>query len=238
MIIGLDESNFSPSLAGDCVVVAFANIGRGVEGVGDSKKLSPKKRLELFSELQSESLYFVVPATSNSISKVNVYLARNIAAASAVRGLCFILTIAGYGHPTEVLLDGYWSDEWLRALKGECFGIPFRGIIGGDSSVYEISAASIIAKVYCDCLFAGWESLFPNWGIGCDHGALSDKHLRELREKGPSPVHRTGVYGQDWWGKIFNYGLKRDKREGGLTLEMLDEAIEQVGKRDTRYARD
>ena len=72
MLAGVDESNYSPSLAGDCVVCALVRTGRIVEGATDSKKLSQKRRLELFAELQKESLYYVVPATPNSINVVNI----------------------------------------------------------------------------------------------------------------------------------------------------------------------
>ena len=205
MIVGIDESNFSPSLSGDCVVCAFARTGKSVVGIDDSKKLSPSKRLELFGALQGESLYYVVPATPNSISKINVYKSRNIAIASAVRGLCYLLKASGY-TPSKVIIYGYWSTEWKKAFSKDCFDMRVEGAIRGDESIYEVSAASIVAKVYCDCLLAGWDLLYPKRGIGCDHGSLTEEHKIQLRERGPSPVHRTGVYAQDWWDRILNGG--------------------------------
>ena len=220
MDIGVDESNFSPSLAGDCVVCALIRTGEEVRGVTDSKQLSAKKRLELFTELQKSSLYYVVPATPNSISKVNIYLARNIAIATAITGLLSVIsvddTFDDKQFPQKVLIDGYWSKRWLQVFS-EATLLEVEGVVRGDETVYEISAASIVAKVYCDALFAGWEKLYPEWGIGCDHGSLSDKHLAEIRAKGPSPLHRVGAYGRNWWEKIFNYGLKRDGTEGTRT---------------------
>lgn len=217
MIVGVDESNFSPSLAGDCVVCALTRTGEEVEGVASSKALSPKKRLELFAKLQKHSLYYVVPATPNSISDINIYLARNAAVMSAVAGLLTVLTLRGtWEKPEKVLIDGYWSEKW-REVFSELFEVPVEGIVRGDETVYEISAASIIAKCYCDALFAGWERLYPNWGIGCDHGSLSDKHLAEIRARGPSPLHRVGKYAPDWWNRIFTRSLKRDAEENANT---------------------
>jgi len=188
--------------------------GREVEGVTDSKKLSQKKRLELFAELQRESLYYVVPATPNSISEVNIYIARNIAVYCAVRGLLSLLSFRVGERVEKVLLDGKWSKSWLSAL-GEKLDIPFEGVVNGDDTVYEMSAASVVAKCYCDALFAGWEQLYPDWAVNCHHGALTRGDKEVLRTRGPSPLHRVGVYGRGWWRAIFSYDLKRDKREKG-----------------------
>ena len=216
MICGIDEVNFSPSLAGDCVVCAFARTGKLIEGVADSKTLSQKRRLELFAELQGESLYYVVPATPNAISRVNIYLARNIAAITAIEGLNMLLISAGYPVPEKYLLDGYWSKLWLRTFSARAHTLV-EGIVGGDAVIYEISAASIVAKCYVDALFAGWERLYPLWGLGRDHGSLSDKHLAEIRAKGPSPLHRVGRYAPNWWKKIREGGLKWDGEHGDIS---------------------
>lgn len=212
MITGVDESNFSPSLAGDCIVCAFARTGRQVEGVDDSKKLTPKRRLELFPELQKESLYYVVPATPNSISRINIYLARNIAVFSAIKGLSALLSFSGVERPEKCIIDGYWSQSWLRVLSQE-LGLPVEGLINGDESVYEISAASIIAKCYCDALFAGWERMYPNWAINCHHGALTKEDKTVLRARGPSPLHRVGKYGTTWWKNILEGGQRGEVKE-------------------------
>ena len=200
-LVGVDEVNYSPSLAGDCVVCSYYRTGKKIKGVGDSKKLTHKKRVELFDGLTKEGLYYVVPATPNIINHINVYYSRNSAIVSSLVGLGMVIRQMELDLPDKVEIDGKWSQKWL-SIFSETLGIPVEGIIRGDETVYEISAASIIARIYCDALFEGWESFFPGWGIGYDHGSVSEKHKQELWERGPSPVHRIGVYGNDWWRRL------------------------------------
>lgn len=200
-IIGVDECNFSPSLAGDCVVCSYYKIGKKVDGVKDSKQLSCKKRISLFGDLVKEGLFYVVPATPNIINHINVYYSRNSAIVSSLIGIGMVIKQMELDLPDRIEIDGKWSQKWL-SIFSETIGVPTEGIIKGDETVYEISAASIIARVYCDALFEGWESFFPGWGIGYDHGSVSEKHKQELWERGPSPIHRVGVYGNDWWKRL------------------------------------
>lgn len=201
-IIAVDEANFSPSLAGDCVVCALLSL-RKVEGVKDSKKLAHKRRLELFKKLQKSSLYSIVPATVNEINSTGIYMARNMAILSAVRKLLFS---QNYGIK-NVLIDGYFSKKWLKFFSVD-LRVPVECMVNGDDLVYECSAASIMARVYADALFQGFGEFYPGYNLEKCHGSPDKRMYEALRKKGPSPYHRTG-YGKGWWEKI----MKGEQRE-------------------------
>lgn len=196
-IIGVDEVNYSPSLCGDCVVCAVYSFEK-VEGATDSKKLSSKKRLELFGKLQEKSLYAVVPATVNQIGQVGIYKARNYAIVAAVSQLLECLLQLKI-FPEIVEIDGYWSSEWMSIFQ-RTFGITV--IRGYDESDYEVGAASIIARVYADALFTGFGKFYPGYGMEKDHGSPSVLHCEFIRKNGVSPIHRYKNYAEDWWKKI------------------------------------
>ncbi|MFH1547599.1 MAG: hypothetical protein ABIC57_03875 [bacterium] len=197
----MDESNYSPSLCGDCIVCALATIGERIEGIKDCKVLTPKRRAILFQEIQKNCLYYAIPVTPVQIGKIGVYIARNMGIATAINGLIGTMLQMRVERPEKIILDGYWSKEWIEFFSIN-IAIPIEGIIGADKKIYEVSAASIVAKMYCDSLLAGWDKLYPKWGIGCDHGAITKDHLEELKARGPSPVHRVGMYAKDWWKRI------------------------------------
>lgn len=200
MIIGVDECNFSPSLAGDCIVCSLFARER-VEGVGDSKKIPKKRQLELFAELQSKSIYSVVPATVNAINIEGVYVARNRAIASSVGMLLMELKDQGI-ECEDIIIDGYWSQKWLQRLSlGWGHNYFAKGLIRGDSKVYEISAASIVARVYADALFEGWNAFYPDYRLNRNHGSPDQVMYAKIRESGPCPIHRTN-YGKKWWNLI------------------------------------
>lgn len=199
-IVGIDECNLGPSLSCDCVVCAYYRTGKKVEGVKDSKKVPFKKRIALFEPLTKEGIFYIVPATPNTITRIHTYLARNIAIVSAIMGIVTVIRYMEIEEPTGIVIDGQWSKEWTDRF-GE-IGYRVRGEAKADDTIYEVSAASIIARVYCDALFQGWETFFPDWGIGYDHGSITEKHKAEFLEKGPSPVHRTGIYANEWWKRL------------------------------------
>jgi len=201
MIVGIDESNFSPSIAGDIVVCALVALEK-VEGIKDSKTLSRKRRFELFEKLSETSVYTIALASPRTISLVNVYRGRNIAIETVLRELVILLKDVGFSLPDEVIIDGVWSEKNLNYFQ-DVSGLTVKGLARGDSTVYECSAASIIAKCYADILFTGYEKLLD---CRLDCGNLSEAHIKQLREKGPTVAHRTGVYGKEWWNTILKGG--------------------------------
>jgi ribonuclease HII len=216
VIIGVDEVNFSPSLAGDCVVVALVQKGRKVQGVRDSKQTTLKERLRLFARLQKECWYSIALASVNDIRNAGVYDARNLAISEALDSLLSRIIVYRQAlkfyrwrnamnrlDDIRIIIDGRLSAEIKEALARRIANAcRIDGLIKADEIVYEVSAASIVAKVYVDALFAGFGAFWPGYGLEHDHGSPSAAHKNALRRLGPSPYHRTGVYGRAWWERI------------------------------------
>jgi len=192
LVVGLDEVNYSPSLAGDCVVAAcWLPLDRDViEGVDDSKDLTSNVRLRVFTEIARIGQYCVVPASVSDIRDHGIYGARNIAAETALFGLACRLR----PQSINVVVTDRGIPEKLHPKQ---LRIPGAGRVS-----YLAGAASIVAKVYMDALFVGYDKFWPGYGLGDNHGNLSDEHLQKLRAKGPTPVHRVQNYGADWWTRI------------------------------------
>jgi ribonuclease HII len=87
-------------------------------------------------------------------------------------------------------------------------GVPFKGIIHGDAKVYEISAASIVARVYIDALFEGYDHFWPGFNLRKNHGSPDKVMYKKLRRNAPAPVFRTKGYASEWWKKIMNNEAK------------------------------
>lgn len=200
MIIGVDEVNFSPSIAGDCVVCALLPTSK-VTGVRDSKLLTHEQRLAIWPELAKHSAYTIALATVHDINQIGIHLARNNAIISAARQLLDKL-YAMQISTTEasILVDGYFSAAALNLMRRK-IGIPVTSLIKADKGVYEVAAASIAAKVYVDALFAGFGAFYPGYNLETNHGSPDPIMYHRLRERGPTPYHRTN-YGKSWWGKI------------------------------------
>lgn len=178
-----------------------------VEGVRDSKKLSKADQRRLFAEIQEKSLYAVIPANVGSINGIGVYMARNLAIISACRLL--IASMAedprlekGKFGIDKIVIDGYWSQAWLGRISRETHKLPTEGIIRGDDKVYEIGAASIVARVYADSLFEGWNKFWPGFNINHNHGSPDKAMYAALYKKGPAPIFRTHDYAPGWWKRI------------------------------------
>tara|TARA_B100001250_G_scaffold194827_1_gene167397 strand:- start:2138 stop:2449 length:312 start_codon:yes stop_codon:yes gene_type:complete len=88
--------------------------------------------------------------------------------------------------PTMVLVDGIYKPD---------LNIPMKTIIGGDSTEAEISAASIIAKVYRDNLMISYDKKYPDFCFKQNKGYGTQKHLKSLKEVGYSDIHRKTFKG-------------------------------------------
>jgi ribonuclease HII len=103
----VDEVNFSPSAAGDCVVCAlYLPPGRVPEGLKESKQLTPGERLRVFAGLSRTALWCVVPAPASLIARVGVYEARDWAMEVAIAGLARLMEGRDMALPRTVLVDG------------------------------------------------------------------------------------------------------------------------------------
>lgn len=174
LICGVDEAGRGP-LAGPVVAAAvILDPARPIAGLDDSKKLSADKRGKLAAEIRTKAIaWSVAEATVEEIDRLNILQAALLAMQRAVAGLAVV--------PAEVLIDGNHCPR---------LDIPACAIIGGDATVAEISAASILAKTARDAIMLDLHAHYPEYGFAQHMGYATAAHLAALRRHGPSPVHR------------------------------------------------
>jgi len=176
LVAGTDEVGRG-ALAGP-VIAASVILKKEIPGLKDSKKLTEKKRNEL-SELILENSYFGFGSVSNTeIDEINILKASLLAMKRAILNLPI--------KPVMVLVDGIYKPD---------LNIPMKTIIGGDSTEAEISAASIIAKVYRDNLMISYDKKYPDFCFKQNKGYGTQKHLKSLEEVGYSDIHRKTFKG-------------------------------------------
>ncbi|MGL5598624.1 MAG: ribonuclease HII, partial [Aeromonas sp.] len=145
-----------------------------IDGLADSKKLSEKKRLALFSEIKEKALAFAIGrASPEEIDELNILQATMLAMQRAVAGLKLT--------PELVFIDG-----------NRCPVLPMeaRAIVKGDSLVAAISAASILAKVTRDAEMIALDRRHPEYGFARHKGYPTAEHLAVLAEHGPLAEYR------------------------------------------------
>jgi len=177
-ICGVDEAGRGP-LAGPVVVAAcilppFLRI----PGINDSKKLSEKKRDELYKIIVREAIaYKVVFISVKEIDELNIYNATKKGMLEAIEGL---KVPADY-----VLIDAMPLGELDKSNKS---------IIHGDALSASIAAASILAKVSRDQYMKKMDIKYPNYGFARHKGYGTKMHLEALEKYGPCPIHRKTYY--------------------------------------------
>lgn len=174
-ICGIDEAGRGP-LAGP-VVVASVIMPKDsmIEGVNDSKKVSEKKREELYDKIIEEAIsYGVGIIDHNEIDEYNILNATKMGLTNSLKELTV--------KPDLILVD---------ALKNmDTLGIPYKSIIKGDALCYSISAASIIAKVTRDRIMRQWDEVYPMYGFEKHKGYGTAAHISAIKEYGLCPIHR------------------------------------------------
>ncbi len=171
-IAGVDEAGRGP-LAGPIVASAVVLYSE-VEGIDDSKKLTERKREELFDILMSEEHDIGISVISNKIiDEIGIQSANIRAMTEAVSKL--------KNKPDLLLIDGY-------EIKG--FLCPAWKIIKGDQRSVSIGAASIIAKVTRDRIMKKFDRQYPEYGFAKHKGYGTREHLLAIKKLGPSPIHR------------------------------------------------
>jgi len=177
---GVDEAGRGP-LAGPvvaaCVVIGpdFKITPGDLELVADSKKLSAKKREKLFGLIKEKVLAVEIGIVDNlTIDKINILQASFLAMRRAIKKLKI--------QPDYVLVDG--------GIKISKFDKPQTAIIQGDSNVWCIAAASIIAKVSRDWIMTEIDKQYPQYEFARHKGYGTKLHLEKILEFGPCPLHR------------------------------------------------
>jgi ribonuclease HII len=173
-IAGVDEAGRGP-LAGPVTAAAvILDPDRIIQGLTDSKRLSPARRAALEVQITEQALaWSVAMATVEEVDQLNILRATLLAMQRAVAGLS--------RPPRLVLVDG---DRCPR------FHCPAKAVIRGDVLVGAISAASILAKVARDREMDRLDLLYPGYGFSGHKGYPTRAHMAALRQLGPSDIHR------------------------------------------------
>lgn len=174
---GMDEVGRGP-LAGSVVAACVAMPPSPLlPWVDDSKKLSPKRRDEMYDAILATALFVGVgEASAREIDQFNILEATKMA-----------MRRAAEGAPVSLYL--------IDALSG--LGLPGeeRGMIHGDALSYSIAAASIVAKVTRDRQMEALDAQYPAYGFARHKGYGTAQHIAALREFGPCPAHRVTFIG-------------------------------------------
>ena len=173
-VAGVDEVGRGP-LAGPVVTAAvILPHDFRLLGVDDSKKLSPKKRDELFDQIKEAAVCWAVGRREpQRIDEINILEATKEAMLDAIDGLAV--------KPDHVLID---------AVKLRSLQIPQTAIIKGDAKSVSIAAASIIAKVTRDREMVEMARLYPGYSFESNKGYGTAAHYKGLAQLGPCPIHR------------------------------------------------
>lgn len=173
---GVDEAGCGP-LAGPVAVAAvvFDPARPRINGLDDSKQLSPARREVLYERIVERALAWqVVLVEAAEIDRINIYQARVLGMRRAVEGVAHV---AGFAR-----IDGNFVPKGLPC--------PAEALIGGDGLDRAIMAASIVAKVTRDRIMLQLHERYPGYGFDAHKGYSTPVHLAALARLGPCPEHR------------------------------------------------
>ena len=173
-ICGVDEAGRGP-LAGPVYAAAVILPPElEIPGLDDSKKLTEKKREELFPVICEQAIaYGIGFADEKEIDEINILQATFLAMRRAVEQLSV--------KPELALVDGN---------RDPVFGLPVRTVVKGDSLSANIAAASVLAKVSRDHVLTELAKQYPEYGFEIHKGYGTKRHYEALRAFGPCPAHR------------------------------------------------
>jgi ribonuclease HII len=171
---GMDEVGIGSAIAEVYASACILDPARRINGLRDSKILTPERRKELSERIKERALdYCIATASLEEVNTLNVFGATMLAMKRAIAGLKL--------KPGIVLIDG----KHMPSLP-----YPARTIVKGDAKVRCISAASILAKVARDEAMMKYHEQFPQYGIDKHKGYLTQLHLAMLKQFGPCAIHR------------------------------------------------
>ena len=184
-ICGVDEAGRGPLAGPVCAAAVILPPHLQIPGLNDSKKLSDKRRRELFPEICKQALaYGIAFATEGEIDEINILQATFLAMERALSQLKV--------RPDLVLIDGNRQKD---------FGLPVKTVVKGDSLSANIAAASVLAKVTRDDWMIRQAQLYPKYGFEIHKGYGTRAHYAALEALGPCPIHRMTFlkkfYGQE-----------------------------------------
>lgn len=173
-ICGVDEAGRGPLAGPVCAAAVILPMNIDIPGLNDSKKLSDKKRRELFPVICEKAIaYGIAFADHNEIDSVNILQATYMAMERAIAQL--------QQKPDFALIDGNRAKD---------FGLPLATVVGGDGCSASIAAASILAKVTRDNYMLEMAQSYPQYGFEIHKGYGTKAHYAALAEHGPCEIHR------------------------------------------------
>ena len=174
LICGVDEAGRGPLAGPVCAAAVVLPEHLQIPGLTDSKKLTDKKRRELFPIIQEQAIaYGIGLASESEIDEINILQATFLAMGRALEQLSV--------RPALALIDGNRETD---------FGLPVKTVVKGDSLSANIAAASILAKVTRDNLMLELAQQYPEYGFDIHKGYGTKAHYEALRTYGPCPIHR------------------------------------------------
>lgn len=174
LICGVDEVGRGPLAGPVCAAAVILPRDLQIPGLTDSKKLTDKKRRELFPVIREQAVaYGIGLASEQEIDEINILQATFLAMRRALDQLSV--------RPDLALIDGNRETD---------FGLPVKTVVKGDSLSANIAAASILAKVTRDNIMIQLSEQYPEYGFEIHKGYGTKAHYAALTEHGASPVHR------------------------------------------------
>ena len=185
VICGVEEAGRGPLAGPVCAAAVILPPHIEIPGLNDSKKLTDKRRRELYPIIKEQAIaYGIGFASHEEIDQINILQATYLAMERALAQLTV--------KPDLALIDGNRAKD---------FGLPVKTVVHGDSLSASIAAASVLAKVTRDDLMLQQDALYPQYSFAIHKGYGTKAHYEALRIHGPSPVHRMTFlkkfYGQE-----------------------------------------
>lgn len=173
-VAGVDEAGRGPLAGPVCAAAVILPRGLEIPGLNDSKKLTDKRRRELYNVIIEKAItYGIAMADEKTIDEINILQATF----QAMEDSMLQLTV----KPQMVLIDGNRAKE---------FPYPVTTVVKGDSLSANIAAASILAKVTRDRFMEEMAVRYPQYGFEIHKGYGTKAHYAAITEYGESPIHR------------------------------------------------
>ena len=174
LICGVDEAGRGPLAGPVCAAAVILPPNAEIPGLNDSKKLSDKKRRELYPIIKEQAIaYGIAFADHHEVDEINILQATYLAMERAINQLNV--------KPELALIDGNRAKD---------FGIPVQTVVHGDSLSASIAAASVLAKVTRDNFMLEMAEAYPGYDFEIHKGYGTKAHYAALTKLGPSAIHR------------------------------------------------
>lgn len=174
VICGVDEAGRGPLAGPVCAAAVILPPNAEIPGLNDSKKLSDKKRRELYPIIKEQAIaYGIAFADHREIDEINILQATYLAMERAINQLSV--------KPELALIDGNRAKD---------FGVPVETVVHGDSLSASIAAASVLAKVTRDDYMLKMAEEYPGYDFEIHKGYGTKAHYGALTRLGPCPIHR------------------------------------------------